>query len=75
VILGKLNMFCFHLKWSRADCRGKLSVTGYRKEMRERERERERERGGLRNKRSRVIREEKTNDIFCGTFGECIRYY
>jgi hypothetical protein len=41
----------------------------------ERERERERERGGLRNKRSRVIREEKTNDIFCGTFGECIRYY
>jgi hypothetical protein len=37
--------------------------------------ERERERGGLRNKRSRVIREEKTNDIFCGTFGECIRYY
>jgi hypothetical protein len=44
VILGKLNMFCFHLKWSRADCRGKLSVTGYRKEMRERERERERER-------------------------------
>jgi hypothetical protein len=38
VILGKLNMFCFHLKWSRADCRGKLSVTGYRKEMRERER-------------------------------------
>jgi len=61
VILGKLqgSMFCFHLKWSRADCRGKLSVTGYRKEMRERER------GGLRNKRSRVIREEKTNDIFC----------
>jgi hypothetical protein len=29
------------------------------------ERERERERGGLGNKRSRVIREEKTNDIFC----------
>ena len=66
-------MFCFHLKWSRADCRGKLFVTGYRKEMRERERVRER--GGERNKRSRVIREQKTNDIFCGTFGESIRYY